>query len=98
MIVDITTWCSPNNRAANSLKKILEETGNEKLVKQIGIHLSGFAKLTKHIQDIKHSGTRDHVMTIMYKIETEKIKKKKYPKDIESHLRNVISTMYKTRK
>ena len=95
MIVDITTWCSITNRAAISLKNILEEINDESLVKNVGKHFANFAYTTKQINDIKNSGTREKLITLVYKLEIEKIIKKQYPKNVESHLRTTLSTIFK---
>lgn len=92
--VDITTWCSTNNKAAVSLKKILEDINDKKLVKYVGAHLSRFFRITKDLSDIKNTKTRKHLMTLVYKQEIESIVKKKYEISVETHLRNIIHTTY----
>jgi len=97
MIVDITAWVSPKIKAASSLKKILEEIGDEKIVANVGKHLSAFARLSKDVQDIKNSASRKNILLIVHKTIVSSVLKKKYPEVVETHLLNVISTTYKQR-
>lgn len=97
MIVDITAWASPKIKAASSLKNILEEIGDEKIVSNVGKHLSTFARFSKDVQDIKNPATRKSILSIIHKNTVVSVLKKKYPEVVETHLLNVISTTYKQR-
>ena len=66
MNVDITAWASPKIKAAHSLKNILEEIGDEKLVLKVGKQLATFARLSKDIQDIKNPASRKHVLKTVH--------------------------------
>ena len=97
LTVDITAWASPKIKAAVSLKKILEEIGDEKIVLSVGKHMGAFARLSKDAADIKNPASRKHILKLLHLKAVDSVLKKKYPEVVESHLLNVISTTYKQR-
>lgn len=96
--VDVTGWCSEKIKSAVVLAKILEEEiKDKKTTYKCGRFIQKMFKNIKNLSDIKDKGFQSAILKILtYKIKQD-IKKASFPEPVESHLTNVISTIYKIR-
>ena len=98
MKFDITRYCSTQIKAGISLEKILnEEYNDEKLNRYVGKILNNFINYFNSISEIKNIKHWQFVSQIMYEEIKKQVVKRNYPENVETHLLNVVSAMYRTR-
>lgn len=95
MKVDITAWCDKEILAAQHLEIILNEDENSKYINSVGTCLTRFNRKFKSLQDIKDISTRKFYMQLTFNLIKEGVGKHEYPKNIKSHLLNVITALYR---
>lgn len=96
--IDITAWCDNSISAANHLEDILNSEENKQYAKHISKDFIFFNSKIKSLKDIKNNQHRMFFMQQLYMLVKQKIKSKKYPVKIETHLLNVITASYRQKK
>lgn len=92
-IADHTTWCGKNVKCGVNLEKILNEIGDERLVKKVNTQIHRFSKKVNVLDGIDNY--KEYFLKYVYKDSINTIKDAKYQKVVETHLMNLITVKFR---
>lgn len=94
MKIDVTTWCSKENIAANELAKELEKIGDEKLVAKVSNYFQKF-DIRMYALNFLHKEQRKFYLQLLLKHTQDEIKLNFTHIAVKSFMLNIIQAKYR---
>jgi len=94
MKVDPTTWCSPENQAAQYLADTLNKIGDEKLVQKVSVYFHRFNVRAKALHELK-KGMRFFYLTLLLNKTKTEIGFNVNNEKVKSLMLNIITAFYR---